>query len=154
MGPKPRRQVPYSYHFRSTAPRSSGSVPIITSHQIIRRFNRNNTLVLSSLHCVTPNHFSKIPGRLLNKVAVITGSSSGLSRAISLHYAREGAIVICSDLKPTARLDLWKEQEIETHVLIKKEGGKAIFIKADVGIAGDMEALVKAAVKEYGRLDM
>ncbi|KAJ5980883.1 Short-chain dehydrogenase [Penicillium waksmanii] len=95
-----------------------------------------------------------MPGRLLNKVAVITGSSSGLGRAISLHYAREGAKVVCSDLKPTARLDLGNEQEIETHALIKKEGGEAIFVKADVGIAGEMEALVKAAVNEYGRLDI
>ncbi|CAI7611867.1 unnamed protein product [Penicillium pancosmium] len=95
-----------------------------------------------------------MPGRLLNKVAIITGSSSGLGRAISLHYAREGAKVVCSDLKPTARLDLGNEQEIETHALIKKEGGEAIFVKADVGIAGEMEALVKAAVKEYGRLDI
>jgi NAD(P)-dependent dehydrogenase (short-subunit alcohol dehydrogenase family) len=62
--------------------------------------------------------------------------------------------VVCSDLRPTARLDLGNEQEIETHALIKKEGGEAIFVKADVGIAGEMEALVKAAVNEYGRLDM
>jgi NAD(P)-dependent dehydrogenase (short-subunit alcohol dehydrogenase family) len=98
--------------------------------------------------------FKKMSGRLLNKVAVITGSSSGLGRAISLHYAREGAKVVCSDLKPTARLDLGNEQDIETHALIKKQGGEAIFAKTDVGIAGEVEALVKTAAKEYGRLDM
>lgn len=92
--------------------------------------------------------------RLQNKVAIITGSSSGLGRAISLRYSQEGAKTVCSDLKPTARLDLGNEQEIETHELIKKNGGDAIFVKADVGVASDMEALVKAGVAEYGRVDM
>lgn len=62
--------------------------------------------------------------------------------------------MVCSDLKPSARLNVGNEQDIETHELIKKQGGQAIFVKADVGIASEMEALVKAAVKEYGKVDM
>jgi len=92
--------------------------------------------------------------RLQDKVAIITGSSSGLGRAISLRYAQEGAKIVCSDLRPTARLDLGSEQEIDTHELIKKNGGEAIFVKADVGVASDIEALVHAGVAEYGRIDM
>ncbi|KAJ5222032.1 Short-chain dehydrogenase [Penicillium citrinum] len=92
--------------------------------------------------------------RLHNKVAIITGSSSGLGRAISLRYAQEGAKIVCSDLRPTARLDLGGEQEIDTHELIKENGGEAIFVKADVGVASDMEALVRAGVAEYGRIDI
>ena len=92
--------------------------------------------------------------RLLNKVAIITGSSSGLGRAISLRYACEGAKVVCSDLRPSARRDVGNEQEIETHELIRRDGGAAIFVKADVGIASDMDGLVKAAVEAYGRVDM
>lgn len=92
--------------------------------------------------------------RLLNKVAIITGSSSGLGRSISLHYAREGATVVCSDLSPTARSIIPSESEIETHELIRREGGNAIFLKADVSKAHDMESLVESAVEQFGGLDM
>jgi NAD(P)-dependent dehydrogenase (short-subunit alcohol dehydrogenase family) len=92
--------------------------------------------------------------RLQHKTSVITGSSSGLGRAIALRYSREGSNVVCADLTPTARSGVPKEAEIETHELIKKEAGRAIFVKCDVGDAGQMEALIEAAVKEFGRIDM
>lgn len=92
--------------------------------------------------------------RLQDKVAIVTGSSSGLGRAISLRYFQEGAKIVCSDLRPSARLNLGDEGDIETHELIKKEGGHAIFVKTDVGLADEWHALVEAATKEYGRVDM
>ena len=92
--------------------------------------------------------------RLQHKTSVITGSSSGLGRAIALRYFREGSNVVCADLTPTARPGVPKETEIETHKLIQKDGGRAIFVKCDVGDAAQMEALIEAAVKEFGRVDM
>lgn len=92
--------------------------------------------------------------RLLDKVAIVTGSSSGLGRAISLAYAREGAKVVCADLTPSARMNLQDEGEIDTHALIQKGGGQSIFVTTNVGEASDMEALVQAATKEFGRLDV
>jgi NAD(P)-dependent dehydrogenase (short-subunit alcohol dehydrogenase family) len=92
--------------------------------------------------------------RLLNKVAIVTGSSSGLGRAISLLFGREGAKVVCSDLRASARALIPKEADVDTHELIQQVGGDAIFIKTDVSKAKEMEALVKAAVKKFGRLDM
>jgi len=92
--------------------------------------------------------------RLLDKVAIVTGSSSGLGRAISLSYAREGAKVVCADLTPSARMKIQDEGEMDTHALIQKEGGHSIFVTTNVGEASDMEALVQAATKEFGRLDM
>ena len=92
--------------------------------------------------------------RLLNKVAIVTGASSGLGRAIALAYAREGAHLVCGDLQATTRSVIADELNINTDELIRQNGGKAIFIQTDVGNAASVEALVKAAVDEYGRLDV
>lgn len=90
--------------------------------------------------------------RLQDKIAIVTGSSSGLGRAIAIRYAKEGAKVVCADLTPTARSQ--EEAEITTHDLILRDGRQATFVKTDVGDATQMENLVQVAVKEYGRLDM
>ncbi|KAJ5676925.1 uncharacterized protein N7477_002558 [Penicillium maclennaniae] len=90
--------------------------------------------------------------RLQDKVAIVTGASSGLGRAIAVRYAREGAKVVCADLTPTARSQ--EEAEITTHDLIAENGGLAIFAQTDVGDATQMEHLVQVTVKEYGRLDI
>lgn len=92
--------------------------------------------------------------RLLNKVAIVTGSSSGLGRAISLLYAQHGARVVCSDLRPSANALVPHESHADTHDLILQGGGKAIFVKTDVSKAGDVEGVVSAAVGEFGRLDV
>ncbi|KAL5340255.1 hypothetical protein BJX70DRAFT_387472 [Aspergillus crustosus] len=94
------------------------------------------------------------PLRLNKKVAIVTGSSSGLGRAIALRYAREGAKVVCADLSETARAEIPAEGEITTHELIIREGGEAGFVQTDVGDAGQMERLVGAAVERFGRLDV
>ncbi|RFU81358.1 short-chain alcohol dehydrogenase [Trichoderma arundinaceum] len=94
------------------------------------------------------------PQRLLNKVCIVTGSSSGLGRAISLEYAREGAVLICVDLRPEARQEVESEREVHTDALIRQNGGRAVFIKADVSDAIQVEAMVNAAIAQYGRIDV
>lgn len=94
---------------------------------------------------------NRVPGRLQDRVAIVTGASSGLGRAISLRYASEGARVVCSDLRPDAPRE---SDGVSTHDAIVKSGGEAIFVKTDVGESSEMEALVAAAVEKYGRLDM
>ncbi len=93
-------------------------------------------------------------GRLHDKVAIVTGASSGLGRAISLAYMHQGARVVCADLTPDARLGKPEEPTIATHLLIEQEGGESIFVKTDVGDGGDMENLVRMAVKQFGKVDM
>lgn len=90
--------------------------------------------------------------RLQDKVAIVTGASSGLGRAIALRYALEGAKVVCADLTPTARSQ--EEAAITTHDLAIKNGGNAIFVAADVGDAAQMENLVNVAVQTFDRIDM
>ncbi|KAI9933785.1 hypothetical protein MW887_004857 [Aspergillus wentii] len=91
--------------------------------------------------------------RLQNKVAIVTGSSSGLGRAISLRYAREGAKVVCADLSPSPRLVVPGESE-PTHEVILSSQGKSIFVPADVGEAKQMKELVQKTVAQFGRLDI
>jgi NAD(P)-dependent dehydrogenase (short-subunit alcohol dehydrogenase family) len=92
--------------------------------------------------------------RLLNKIAIVTGSSSGLGRAISLAYHREGASVVCADLTPTARSQVPSETKINTHDLIKQQGGKSLFVETDVTDPKQMESLVSKAASAFGRLDV
>ncbi|KAM3423918.1 hypothetical protein BST61_g1312 [Cercospora zeina] len=98
-----------------------------------------------------------MPGRLQDRIAVITGSSSGIGRETALLFAKEGAKIVCADLQPgTWREDAAQNGESDgpTHERITKDGGSAIFVKTDVSKAEEVEALVAAAVKEHGRLDI
>ena len=99
-----------------------------------------------------------MPGRLENKIAIITGSSSGIGRATALAFASHGATVIVSDLREQARVagssgDADSSQP-STVSAIEEAGGKAIFVKCDTTQANEVEALVQTAVEKYGRLDI
>ncbi|MCJ7426011.1 MAG: SDR family oxidoreductase [Dehalococcoidales bacterium] len=83
---------------------------------------------------------------LPGKVAIITGSTSGIGRAGAIAFAQEGASVVISGRN--------KERGGEVVETIKQQGGRAHFVAADMLAAGDIEQLVKAAVDIYGRLDI
>lgn len=91
---------------------------------------------------------------MADKVAVVTGSSAGIGRAIALAFAREGAKVVCSDLQPLATIDINDEAHVATHDAITNEGGYSAFVKADVGEAHEVEELVHEAVEIFGRVDI
>ncbi|MBW1886081.1 MAG: glucose 1-dehydrogenase [Deltaproteobacteria bacterium] len=84
-------------------------------------------------------------GQLEDKVIAVTGSGSGIGEATALALAREGAKVL------VAEIDSASGQE--TVRAIGQAGGEAIFVETDVTREPDAEALVKAAVESYGRLD-
>lgn len=85
-------------------------------------------------------------GKLDGKVAIVTGSGSGIGRAIAILFAREGAkvVVTCRTVKSGE----------ETVKNIKEAGNQAIFIRADVSKAEDVKNLIKAATDHYGKLNV
>lgn len=87
--------------------------------------------------------------RLENKVAIITGASSGIGRAMALRFAEEGAKVVNADVREEPR-----EGGENTHEKIKEEGGEAIFVKTDVSSSESVKDLVNKTVKEFGKVDV
>jgi NAD(P)-dependent dehydrogenase (short-subunit alcohol dehydrogenase family) len=83
---------------------------------------------------------------LSSRVALVTGASSGIGRAVALAYARAGAKVVVSDVDERAGT--------ETCAMIAAAGGDARFVPADVSRAEDCRHLVEQAVAHYGRLDI
>jgi NAD(P)-dependent dehydrogenase (short-subunit alcohol dehydrogenase family) len=84
-------------------------------------------------------------GLLDGKVAIITGASKGIGRALSLRFAREGARVVCA----ARSADLVKE----TAEQVKKAGGQAIAVVGDAAIEDDVRRLVAEGLKAFGKLD-
>ncbi|HEV8610953.1 MAG TPA: glucose 1-dehydrogenase [Thermoanaerobaculia bacterium] len=84
--------------------------------------------------------------RLKHKVALITGAGSGIGREAALLFAKEGASVVAVDMNDAAGK--------ETVTLIERDGGRATFAHADVSRSADVEAMVAAAKKTYGGLNV
>jgi NAD(P)-dependent dehydrogenase (short-subunit alcohol dehydrogenase family) len=85
--------------------------------------------------------------QLKNKVAIVTGSSRGIGKAIAERFARDGAKVVVNYVKNKKAAD-------DVVAGIRRAKGEAIAVKADVSKKADAQRLIKAAIKAYGRLDI
>lgn len=85
-------------------------------------------------------------GRLAGNIAFITGGGSGIARAASVIFAREGAKVAIVDIKP--------ELGRATEKAVKDAGGEALFIKTDVTKEESVKRAVAQTVRQFGKLDV
>ncbi|HEY9218567.1 MAG TPA: SDR family NAD(P)-dependent oxidoreductase [Phenylobacterium sp.] len=93
-------------------------------------------------------------GNLAGKVAIVTGASRGIGEAISTRLAMEGAKVVSSARTAEvgeSRLPGTLQDTVER---IRKAGGEATFIKADLSSASERERLVEETVAKYGPVDI
>ena len=91
-------------------------------------------------------------GKMDGMVAVVTGGSRGLGRAIAKEYAREGAkVVVCARAQSPTGLTGTID---ETVAAIQAEGGQVLGVDCDVTDESQVAAMVRQTVTEYGRIDV
>ncbi len=84
--------------------------------------------------------------RFSGKVAIVTGSSSGIGQAIALAFGREGASVVLA-----AR----SQDPLRAHAeTIRTTGGKALAVRTDISRLSDVQEMVQKAVQDFGRIDI
>ncbi len=94
--------------------------------------------------------------RLQDRIAIVTGGSSGIGRGISLEFAREGARVVVADIREEPKRGKYHDQDVVTPTVaeIEKEGGQGYFVQVDMGDATSVENLIERSVEHFGGLDI
>jgi NAD(P)-dependent dehydrogenase (short-subunit alcohol dehydrogenase family) len=83
---------------------------------------------------------------LKGQVAIVTGAAQGIGLAIARRYAAEGASVVIADIA--------EEAAAEAAASIVDQGGAAVSVVADVGVAADVDRVVETAVRDFGGVDI
>ena len=94
--------------------------------------------------------------RLQNRVAIVTGGSSGIGRGIALGFAREGARVVVADVREEPLRGKYHETDVVTPTAaeIQRLGGEALFVRADLSDETAVQALLERTVEHFGGLDI
>ncbi|HKF75471.1 MAG TPA: SDR family NAD(P)-dependent oxidoreductase [Candidatus Dormibacteraeota bacterium] len=89
--------------------------------------------------------------RLRERVALVTGSSSGIGRAVAVLFAEEGADLVLCDLRTESRLP---EETPPTDALVRATGHRGRFVECDVAHEEAVAAAFDVVRREFGRLDV
>ena len=94
--------------------------------------------------------------RLQDRIAVVTGGSSGIGRGICLELAREGAKVAVADIQEAPKIGRFHETAPQppTAEIIAEEGGEALFVETDVADEKAVEKLIARSVERFGGVDI
>ena len=94
--------------------------------------------------------------RLKDRVAIVTGGSSGIGRAIAIALGNEGANIIVSDIDETPKRGKYHEKNTTTPTVeeISKLGGQGTFIQCDMSDEQDIKKLISKTIGEHDRLDI
>ena len=83
---------------------------------------------------------------LQNKIALITGGTTGIGRETAILFAKNGAKVVISGRRET--------EGNETISLVRAAGGDGLFVKSDVSKSADVQSLMQKTIEKFGRLDI
>src|SRR4051812_48837265 len=94
--------------------------------------------------------------RLRDRVAIVTGGSSGIGRGVALAFAGEGARVVVADVREEPLRGKYHETDTTTPTLLEIErlGGEGLFVQADISDEGAAGDLLERTLARFGRLDV